>query len=85
MLSFESSDFTKLCCASSPSQLAARYRQPMKPVQAGNLQFHVACVANDIKARKGYQTLFGLQARSDKHSRERFRFFRHIYIYIYDK
>ena len=55
----------------------------MKPVQAGNLQFHVACVANDKKARKGYQTLFGLQARSDKHSRERFRFFRHIYIYTY--
>jgi hypothetical protein len=23
----------------------------MKPVQAGNLQFHVACVANDKKAR----------------------------------
>lgn len=45
-----------------------------------------AALANDKKAQalksKGYQTLFGLKARSYKGSRERFRFFRPFGIYL---
>jgi hypothetical protein len=58
----------------------------MKPVQAGNLQFHVACVANDKKARALKDIKPCLDCKQEAIStQEKDSVSFGIYIYIFDK